>query len=260
MHLVFVTKYRRGVLTGEHLDALRAVFASVCADFGAELVEMDGQDDHVHLLAAYPPQVAIARLVNSLKGVSARQLRQRYRVRTHREHLWSPSYFAASAGGAPLRRSSSTSASSARPDRRANPALNGGACPRKITVNSNNNAALGLVLQGGIDLSNNFLPGIATLVKGGYQVQTYFPDPPYMLSANTAWLVLNTTNKPMDDPAFRKALASAIDVDKIVNGVYGQIVRPADPTGLLHRQLANVPLGLEAADHYPAPRRPLQLP
>jgi putative transposase len=40
--------------------------------------------------------------VNSLKGVSARRLRQRYRVRTHREHLRSPSYFAASAGGAPL--------------------------------------------------------------------------------------------------------------------------------------------------------------
>jgi putative transposase len=102
VHLVFVTKYRRGVLTDEHLDTLRGVFASVCADFGAELVEMDGEDDHVHLLVAYPPHVAVARLVNSLKGVSARRLRQRYRVRTHREHLWSPSYFAASAGGAPL--------------------------------------------------------------------------------------------------------------------------------------------------------------
>jgi len=100
-------------------------------------------------------------------------------------------------------------------------------------VNSNNNAALGLVLQGGIDLSNNFLPGIATLVKGGYQVQTYFPEPPYMLSANTAWLVMNTAKKPMSDPAFRKALAYSIDVNKIVNGVYGQIVRPANPTGLL---------------------------
>ncbi|HYZ98707.1 MAG TPA: IS200/IS605 family transposase [Acidimicrobiales bacterium] len=103
VHLVFVTKYRRGVLNGEHLDALREVFARVCADFGAELVEMDGEDDHVHLLVAYPPQVAIARLVNSLKGVSARWLRQHYRVRTHRKHLWSPSYFAASAGGAPLK-------------------------------------------------------------------------------------------------------------------------------------------------------------
>jgi putative transposase len=101
VHLVFVTKYRRGVLNGEHLDTLREVFARVCADLGADLVEMDGEDDHVHLLVAYPPQVAVTRLVNSLKGVSARRLRQRYRVRTHREHLWSPSYFAASAGGAP---------------------------------------------------------------------------------------------------------------------------------------------------------------
>jgi putative transposase len=103
VHLVFVTKYQRGVLTGEHLATLREVFASVCADFGAELVEMHGSDDHVHLLIAYPPTVAVARLVNSLKGVSARRLRQRYRVRTHREHLWSPSYFAASAGSAPLK-------------------------------------------------------------------------------------------------------------------------------------------------------------
>jgi REP-associated tyrosine transposase len=41
-------------------------------------------------------------LVNSLKGVSSRRLRQHFRVRTHREHLWSPSYLAASAGGAAL--------------------------------------------------------------------------------------------------------------------------------------------------------------
>ena len=52
---------------------------------------MDGEDDRVQLLVAYPPHVAVARLGNSLKGVSARRLRQRYRVRTHREHLRSPS-------------------------------------------------------------------------------------------------------------------------------------------------------------------------
>jgi putative transposase len=86
-----MTKYRRGALTGERLGTLREVFASMGADFGAELVELDAEDDHVHLLVASPPQVAVARLVNSRKGVSARRLRQRYRVRTHREHLWSPS-------------------------------------------------------------------------------------------------------------------------------------------------------------------------
>jgi putative transposase len=102
VHLVFVTTYRRDVLNGDHIGCLRGVFASVCEDFGAHLVECDGEDDHVHLLVEYPTTVAVSALVNSLKGVSARRLRQQYRVRTHREHLWSPSYFAASCGGAPL--------------------------------------------------------------------------------------------------------------------------------------------------------------
>lgn len=100
-------------------------------------------------------------------------------------------------------------------------------------VNGSNSVALGLVLQGGLDLSNNFLPGVASLIQGGYGLQTYYADPPYMLSANTAWLVTNNTKPPLDDPAFRKALATSIDVNKIVNNVYGQIVKAADPTGLL---------------------------
>jgi len=102
VHLVFVTKYRRGVLTGEHHDFPREVSAKVCADFGANLTECNGEDDHAHLLIEYPPQIAVSRLVNSPKGVSSRRQRQHYRVRTHRDHLWSPSYFAASSGGAPL--------------------------------------------------------------------------------------------------------------------------------------------------------------
>ena len=98
-------------------------------------------------------------------------------------------------------------------------------------VNGANNVALGLLMQGGIDLSNNFLPGVATLVDNGY-VATYFKQAPYMLSANTAWLVTND-KKPPDDTAFRKALAYAINVPDIVNKVYGNIVKAADPTGLL---------------------------
>jgi peptide/nickel transport system substrate-binding protein len=108
--------------------------------------------------------------------------------------------------------------------------------PKRIVdiVNSgNNNVALGMVLQGQFDLNNNFLPGISRLVEGGYGVQTYFPGPPYHLSANTAWLLMNLTKKPMDDPAFRRAVAFAIDIDQIVNVVYGGMVLPSDPTGLL---------------------------
>ncbi len=100
-------------------------------------------------------------------------------------------------------------------------------------VNGSNNVALGMVLQGDLDLSNNFLPGVATLVDGGYGVQTYYPEPPYMLSANTAWLIMNNQTPPMDDPAFRRAMAYAVDVNQIVEVVYGNIVQAAGPTGLL---------------------------
>jgi REP-associated tyrosine transposase len=75
--------------------------AKVCSDFGATLLESNGEDDHVHPLIEYPPTVAISALVNSLKGVSSRRLRQRFEMRTHRDHLWSPSSLAASAGAAP---------------------------------------------------------------------------------------------------------------------------------------------------------------
>ncbi|WP_151770234.1 ABC transporter substrate-binding protein [Streptomyces abyssomicinicus] len=98
--------------------------------------------------------------------------------------------------------------------------------------NPSNEVVIGQIGQGQLDLSNNFLPGAASMIKTGKAV-SYYEGPPYMLSANTAWLVPNTTRKPMDDAAFRKALAYSVDINKIVKGVYGDLVRPADPTGLL---------------------------
>ncbi len=72
VHLVFVTKYRRQIFDHDAIEKLRTYFSNVCADFEAELVEMDGEPDHVHLLINYPPKLAISSLVNSLKGVSSK--------------------------------------------------------------------------------------------------------------------------------------------------------------------------------------------
>lgn len=107
--------------------------------------------------------------------------------------------------------------------------------PQRIVdvVNINNNTALGQVLEGGIDLNNNFLPRISDLKQSGYGLHTYFEEAPFMLAGNTAWLVPNTTRPPMDDPAFRQALAHSIDTSQIVNGVYSNMVEAANPTGLL---------------------------
>ena len=106
VHLVFVTKYRKKVFTKSILQNLQSIFAAVCKDFDAVLIEVDGEDDHIHLLINYPPKVSISRLVNSLKGVSSRLIRkERYpsvRGALWGGTLWSPSYFAASCGGAPL--------------------------------------------------------------------------------------------------------------------------------------------------------------
>lgn len=104
-HLVFVTKYRRDIFSEEVLASLRGHFERVCNDFEAELIEVSGKRDHVHLLVNYPPKVALSRLINSLKGVSSRQLKKDHPwLEKHywKGALWSPSYFAASCGGEPL--------------------------------------------------------------------------------------------------------------------------------------------------------------
>ncbi|WP_341744680.1 IS200/IS605 family transposase [Azonexus hydrophilus] len=105
VHLVFVAKYRRKVFDGDAIQRLRTIFGKVCADFEAQLIEMDGEDDHVRLLVEYPPKLAVSALVNSLKGVSSRLLRKErpdIRDRYWKGVLWSPSYFASSCGGAPI--------------------------------------------------------------------------------------------------------------------------------------------------------------
>ncbi|MDQ7001272.1 MAG: IS200/IS605 family transposase [Ghiorsea sp.] len=105
IHLVFITKYRKSLFTKSDIDELRSIFTGICESFESALVEMDGERDHVHLLIHYPPKVAVSKLVNSLKGASSRVMRKN-KERLRRIYwngvLWSPSYFAASCGGAPI--------------------------------------------------------------------------------------------------------------------------------------------------------------
>jgi len=106
-HLVFTPKYRKKIFTREHLETLKEVFENVCKKMDCELVEFNGEADHVHLLIEYPPRLALSKIVNSLKGVSSRILRKKYPV-FKKEYwgdnvsLWSRSYFVASVGGAPI--------------------------------------------------------------------------------------------------------------------------------------------------------------
>tara|TARA_R110001592_G_scaffold67975_8_gene208290 strand:- start:6091 stop:6501 length:411 start_codon:yes stop_codon:yes gene_type:complete len=107
-HLIFVTKYRGKVLDREVIEFMEVVMRDICQQFGVELTEFNGEEDHVHLLVNYPPKVQISKLVNSLKGVSSRKIRPLFpAIKSHWTNersgsLWSPSYFAGSVGGAPI--------------------------------------------------------------------------------------------------------------------------------------------------------------
>lgn len=106
VHLVFVTKYRRNVFTKNILEDFKEIFSGVCCKFDATLKEFEGEGDHVHLLIDYPPKVAISKLVNSLKTASSRVIRKKGYSSIQKalwgNHLWSPSYFASSCGGASI--------------------------------------------------------------------------------------------------------------------------------------------------------------
>lgn len=79
---------------------------SVADDMGATVEAVEADGDHVHLLVNYPPHLALSTLVNGLKGVSSRRLRQQDWPEVTRvlwgTAFWSPSYCVVSCGGAPL--------------------------------------------------------------------------------------------------------------------------------------------------------------
>uniref|UniRef100_UPI0034D457F8 IS200/IS605 family transposase n=1 Tax=Proteus vulgaris TaxID=585 RepID=UPI0034D457F8 len=103
--LIFTTKYRRKLFDGQMIAQRRDVFDSAAAKLECEIIKMDGEPDHVHLLVAYPPKLAVRVMVNNLKSVSSRLLRQQnthLRTQSKTGLLWSRSYFVCSSGGATI--------------------------------------------------------------------------------------------------------------------------------------------------------------
>ena len=84
---------------------MHEVCQGVAQKMGLQLLELNGEADHVHLLVEYPPMLSVLTLVKHLKGVSSRMPRKEFpELAARGAHLWTPSYFAASDGGAPIER------------------------------------------------------------------------------------------------------------------------------------------------------------
>ena len=76
VHVVWITKYRKPVLSGETGHRLRDIIRRICEELEVEILAGNERLDHVHLLVSMPPKLSVSKLVQRLKGVSSRRLLQ----------------------------------------------------------------------------------------------------------------------------------------------------------------------------------------
>ena len=99
-HVVWCTKYRHKILTEEIEKSLIEILNKIAKDNGFEILECNGDQDHIHLLLNCSPQHYIPDIIKGLKGVSARLLMKEYGDKLRKKlwsgHLWNPSYFVSS--------------------------------------------------------------------------------------------------------------------------------------------------------------------
>lgn len=102
-HVVFVTKYRKKLINQALLTRLNEIFTATCNKWECELLEFNGEVDHVHLLIRYHPQVELSKFIANLKTVSSRLIRKDFTVYLatyyRKPVFWTGSYFVASCGG-----------------------------------------------------------------------------------------------------------------------------------------------------------------
>lgn len=105
VHIVFVTKYRRKVITPEILNDLKEIFDRLCKNQKCQLTSFNAESDHCHLLVEMYPDVAPSKLVNTLKTVSSRLIRRDYKEHLNKFYrkpvFWTGAYCIVSTGGAP---------------------------------------------------------------------------------------------------------------------------------------------------------------
>lgn len=97
-HLVWCVKYRHDILVDRIEVDIKSIIQDLADEHEIEIVEMETDKDHIHLLIECKPQHYIPNMVKAFKGVSARKLFKLHpelKKRLWGGHLWNPSYFIA---------------------------------------------------------------------------------------------------------------------------------------------------------------------
>ncbi len=100
-HIVFCTKYRYRVLTGEVAERTRALIREICSANYVQVISGSMSPDHVHLLVSVPPNLAISKLLQYIKGKSSRKLQMEFahlKKKYWGQHLWARGFFVVTVG------------------------------------------------------------------------------------------------------------------------------------------------------------------
>jgi putative transposase len=100
-HLVWITKYRKPVLSGEIAVRLRELVREICKCKDVEILRGHISRDHVHIFVSVAPHISVSDLLKSIKGKTFRKLLMEFKTLSRKfcgRHLWARGYFAASAG------------------------------------------------------------------------------------------------------------------------------------------------------------------
>lgn len=100
-HIVWVTKYRKQVLQGIVAERVRDLVRQICKENDVEIIKGHVSKDHVHLFVSVPPNIAVSKLVQYIKGKSSRILL--YEIKSMQQkflgrHIWAMGYFVANSG------------------------------------------------------------------------------------------------------------------------------------------------------------------
>jgi len=101
-HLIFVVKYRRNVFTNDKLiDFLKQKIHEISESFDVNVLAIECDADHVHILFKAKPTLDIPKYINALKTITSREIRRKFpevKEKLWRNAFWSPSYFLATTG------------------------------------------------------------------------------------------------------------------------------------------------------------------
>ena len=102
-HIIWCPKYRRKVLVNDVERRLKQLVYATADDLSVEIIEVETDQDHIHILAEVDPQYGVNKFVRILKGRTSRILRDEFpHLKKRLPTLWTNSYFVSTVGGAPL--------------------------------------------------------------------------------------------------------------------------------------------------------------